>query len=89
MKAIKLGLIVKFTLSVCATLIISVIALSYFNVRIERLRAETEIKDRGAALARDLAYNSEYGILSDNKESLASLAGGGNERRRGLRADHR
>ena len=76
MKGLKLGLIVKFTLSVCATLIISVIALSYFNVRIERLRAETEIKSRGAALARDLAYNSEYGILSDNKESLARLANG-------------
>jgi len=76
MKTIKLGLILKFTLSVCATLIISVLALSYFNVQIERLRAGTEIKDRGAALAHDLAYNSEYGILSNNTESLARLADG-------------
>jgi methyl-accepting chemotaxis protein len=76
MKIFKPGLIVKFTISVFATLILSVIALSYFNVQIERLRAEAEIKDKGQALAHGLAYNSEYGILSNNTENLARLVEG-------------
>jgi methyl-accepting chemotaxis protein len=79
MKRIKLGLIFKFTLAVSATLICSVIVLSYFNVQTERSRAETELKNKGATLARNLAYNSEYGILSNNTESLNRLVEGAME----------
>lgn len=74
MRGLKLGLIAKFTLSVFVTLIISVIALSFSHVQIERLRAEAEIINKGKALARNLAYNSEYGILSGNTEILNRLA---------------
>lgn len=76
MKGIKLGLILKFTLSISVTLIISVLALISFDVQIERLRAETEIKNKGATLAHDLAANSEYGILANNTESLGRLVEG-------------
>jgi methyl-accepting chemotaxis protein len=79
MKGFKLGLIVKFALSVSAALILSVLALSYFNVQIEKLRAEMEIKNKGLTLARNLAYNSEYGILSNNIESLNRLVQGAME----------
>jgi len=73
MKRIRLGLILKFTLSVSIALVLSVLALSYFNVQIERLRAEKEIKDKGQSLAHNLANNSEYGILSNNTETLDRL----------------
>jgi methyl-accepting chemotaxis protein len=79
MNGLKFGLIVKFTFSVAVALIFSVLVLSYFNVQVERLRAETEIKSRAAALARNLANNSEYGILSNNTENLNRLVEGAME----------
>jgi methyl-accepting chemotaxis protein len=74
MKEFKLGLIAKFTLSVALALVLTTVILSFSNIQIERSRVRAEIRNKGTALARNLAYNSEYGLLSGNKESLARLA---------------
>ena len=76
MKRLKLGLIVKFTVAISTVLVLSVFTLSFAHVQIERLRAEGELKNKGTTLARNLAYNSEYGILSGNTESLNQLVKG-------------
>jgi methyl-accepting chemotaxis protein len=73
MKQNNLSLLFKFTLFLSLLLIGTSIFLSLANVSIEWFRTKAELKDKGYSLAQNLAFNCEYGILSDNREELNRL----------------
>ncbi|MCX5725937.1 MAG: HAMP domain-containing protein [Candidatus Saganbacteria bacterium] len=73
MKINKLGLLMKFAVSVSALIILTSVLLSIILLGVERGRTVAEIKGKGEALAQNLAFNSEYGILSGNIDALDRL----------------
>lgn len=76
MRKIRFGLLLKFSISISILLILSAIVLSFLLMGVERFRVEGDLKNKGRLLARNLAYNSEYGILSKNLENLRRLVEG-------------
>lgn len=76
MKKIKFGLLTKFALAASLLIILSSIVLAFFLFQIEGLRITRDLKNHGLVLTRNLAYNSEYGILAKNPEALMRLAKG-------------
>ena len=73
MKKNRLGLLMKFAISVSVLIILTSVLLSIILLGVERGRTVAEIKGKGEALAQNLAFNSEYGILSGNIEALDRL----------------
>ncbi|MBU0700877.1 cell wall metabolism sensor histidine kinase WalK [bacterium] len=63
----------KIILSVSILVIILAAILSIFFVFKQKKMIENEIRNRGISLAKNLAYNSEYGLLFKNKEMLNKL----------------
>ena len=70
----RFGLLFKFTLFLSLLLVATSVVLSLFNISIERYRVQSDLKSKGYSLARNLAFNCEYGILSDNRDELNRLA---------------
>ncbi len=72
----KAGLPWKFTFSISALIVLTSITLGWFfgQYGVELIRSS--LMDRGRSLARNLAYNSEYAVLIDNKDLLTQLVEG-------------
>jgi len=68
------GLLLRFAIAASLIIIITPSLLAIFLGNIERSRVEAEIKNKGLTLAQNLAFNSEYGILSENVDALDRLA---------------
>jgi|GEM_PF-6849626 PAS domain S-box/PAS domain S-box len=65
------------TLLIVNSLVItaSVLLAVFFNVQTKKM-AEHQLVQRGQSLAKNLAYNSEYGLLTGDSQSLNNLAKG-------------
>lgn len=72
----KRGLPWKFTLAISALIVLTSITLGWFFGRYGVDLIKDGLMDRGRSLARNLAYNSEYGVLIANKDLLRQLVEG-------------
>lgn len=73
---IKVGLPWKFTLSVSALIMLTSITLGWFFGRYGIDLIANALVNRGRSLARNLSYNSEYGVLIGSKDLLTQLVEG-------------
>ena len=72
----KAGLPWKFTVSISALIVLTSITLGWFFGRYGVDLIKNGLMDRGRSLARNLAYNSEYGVLIGSEEVLRQLVEG-------------
>ncbi len=70
------GLAVRFILSTSLLILTSSVAISLFYLWRWHVDETGEIREKGIVLARNLAYNSELGVLTRNRELLSELATG-------------
>lgn len=70
------NLVSKFLLPVSLLIMLTSFSLSFFFLNHETSTIKSERKNYVGALARNLAYNSEYGALTKNKELLGNLVKG-------------
>ena len=60
----------KFISLISILIVLTSVVLSVFFVRHETIQIRTSLENRGKSLARNLAYNSEYGVLIGVKDTL-------------------
>lgn len=72
----KAGLPWKFTVSISALIVLTSITLGWFFGRYGVDLIKDGLLDRGRSLARNLSYNSEYGVLIGSQDILAQLVEG-------------
>jgi signal transduction histidine kinase len=72
----RVALPLKFTVSISVLVVLTSLTLGWFFSRnaVELIRAA--LMERGRSLARNLAYNSEYGVLISNQNILQQLVDG-------------
>ena len=73
---IRMRLSVKFTLFISILIILAAVALSIFFIRNQVSHIKINLENRGKSLARNLAYNGEYGVLIAYEEMLLQLIKG-------------
>ncbi|MFH0791693.1 MAG: PAS domain S-box protein, partial [bacterium] len=66
----------KFLLPVSLLIMFTSFSLSFFFIRHETATVKSERRNYSDSLARNLAYNSEYGTLTRNTEMLDNLVNG-------------
>lgn len=78
MKIIKLqlGLKFKFVLIISFLILFTSIILSGFLIQKQSNLIQSELEKRARSLVKNLAYNSEYGVLIENEKLLATLIEG-------------
>ncbi|OGQ80319.1 MAG: hypothetical protein A3F90_10790 [Deltaproteobacteria bacterium RIFCSPLOWO2_12_FULL_60_19] len=72
----KAGLPWKFTVSISALIVLTSVTLGWFFGRHGVELIKSGLMNRGRSLARNLAYNSEYGVLIGNENVLRQLIEG-------------
>jgi methyl-accepting chemotaxis protein len=72
----KFGLKAKWITYATIMTILGAAILSWFVIRHEKKIVQDELKKRGLSLAKNLAYNSEYGVLIANQTILLKLING-------------
>lgn len=72
----KAGLHWKFIFSISALIVLTSITLGWFSGRYGVDLITNGLMDRGRSLARNLAYNSEYGVLIGSQDVLGQLVEG-------------
>jgi len=70
------GLKLKFVLIISGLILFTSMLLSGFLIKKQSELIQRELEKRGEALVKNLAYNSEYGLLVENKALLLDLAKG-------------
>ena len=70
------GLKAKFVLSISGLILFTSLILSGFLIKKQGELIQTELEKRGESLVKNLAYNSEYGVLVENKDMLQNLIKG-------------
>src|SRR5882724_9646290 len=70
------GLALRFTLLTSLLVLITAGGLSLFALWDYQVSQTAAIRQRGITLARNLAYNSELGVLTKNRRLLAELVAG-------------
>ena len=73
---IRAVLPLKFTLSISVLIVLTSITLGWFFGRYGVELIKSGLMERGRSLARNLAYNGEYGVLIGSKEILTQLVKG-------------
>ncbi len=73
---IQLGLKIKFVLMISFLILFTSVILSGFLIKEQSQLIERELEKRVKSLAKNLAYNSEYGVLIENQQLLANLIKG-------------
>src|SRR4030042_1793406 len=73
---VRLGLLLKLTITITLLLITAIVVLSFFMINHEKVIIHADLKERGLALASNLAYNAEYGVLTANTSILSRLIAG-------------
>ncbi|MFC1646335.1 sensor histidine kinase [Candidatus Omnitrophota bacterium] len=76
MVKIKARLPVKFILIISVILILTLWPLSSYFISNQKIQLQAALKNKGRSLARNLAYISEQGVLTENKELLLEFAQG-------------
>ncbi|MDQ1352583.1 MAG: Histidine kinase [Acidobacteriota bacterium] len=73
---IRLSIATKITLYAFTLIFIANAFLAWFFIHHETAALTGELDERASSIARNLAYNSEYGVLVKNKEDLDRLLKG-------------
>jgi len=73
---IHLGLKTKFVLTISFLILVTSVILSVFLIERQSLLIQRELEKRGESMVRNLAHNSEYGVLVENKYLLFNLMEG-------------
>jgi two-component system NtrC family sensor kinase len=73
---LSLGLKAKFVLTISFLIVVTSAILSGFLIKKQSLLIQKEMGKRGESMVRNLAHNSEYGVLVENKSLLLNLMGG-------------
>ena len=75
-KRFRFGLLPKFiSVAVIITLLIAGMLILFFLTQQRKILKE-ELKKRGIALTRNLAYNCEYGVITEDELILGELIEG-------------
>lgn len=75
-RGIKLGIASKINLAIFAFIFLTTFILSLVLIRYQVNTVTEELKSRGEALVRNLAYNAELGTLAKDKDGLHKLLSG-------------
>jgi HAMP domain-containing protein len=70
------GLKVRFVLIISGLILFTSVILSGFLIKKQSEVIQGELEKRGETLVRNLAYNSEYGVLVENRDMLSNLIKG-------------
>jgi signal transduction histidine kinase len=73
---LHLGLKTKFVLTISFLILATSVILSGFLIKRQSLLIQRELEKRGESMVRNLAHNSEYGVLVENKSLLLNLMEG-------------
>ena len=73
---LQLGLKIKFVLIISFLILSTSIILSGFLIQKQSNLIQSELEKRARSLVKNLAYNSEYGVLIENENLLATLIEG-------------
>ncbi len=76
MSRVRIGLIIKFIISVSGVMMLILISLGGLFIRNQELQVKRVVENKGKFLVRSLAYNSEYAILTVNKKLLSKFVKG-------------
>jgi signal transduction histidine kinase/HAMP domain-containing protein len=74
--AFTFGLKMRFVLIISSLILFTSVILSGFLIKKQSELIQRELDKRGESLVKNLAYNSEYGVLVENKEILLNLIKG-------------
>lgn len=69
----QLPLYLRFIIPISLVIILSSVIISWIIINHEKARLKTNLQDKGSTLAEYLSLNSEYGVLTNNQESLQNL----------------
>jgi signal transduction histidine kinase/HAMP domain-containing protein len=72
----QMGLRTKFVLVISLLIVITSTLLSWYLIRRQSILIERELGKRAESLVRNLAFNSEYGVLVENQALLLNLMKG-------------
>ncbi len=72
----RIGLPFKFVLSISIIIIITSLSLTGFFIQNQTAQIKGALEQRCGSLAKTLATNSEYGVLTGNSDFLNKLTGG-------------
>jgi signal transduction histidine kinase len=70
---VRVPLILKFILSLSAVIIVTSVIFAWYFVDTHVTRIRRELENRCTSLTRNLALNSEYGVLTNNRIFLLKL----------------
>ncbi|MBI1884595.1 MAG: response regulator [Chlamydiae bacterium] len=73
---LRVGLSLKFILLTTLLIVLTSLTLGLFFLRSKERDYLEFLKSQGISLSRTLAFNSEYGVLTSNREVLSKLAQG-------------
>jgi len=73
---LQLGMKTKFVLTISFLILVTSVILSVFLIERQSLLIQKELEKRGESMVRNLAHNSEYGVLVENKHLLVNLMSG-------------
>jgi signal transduction histidine kinase/HAMP domain-containing protein len=74
--AFTFGLKMRFVLIISSLILFTSVILSGFLIKKQSELIQRELEKRGESLVKNLAYNSEYGVLVENKDLLLNLIKG-------------
>ncbi|MFH1776296.1 MAG: ATP-binding protein [Candidatus Omnitrophota bacterium] len=75
-KIAKLALPTKFILAISGIIILTSATLSYYYIKNEIRHRKKDLLNKGEFLVKNIAVNSEYGVLTANKQPLVMLVEG-------------
>ncbi len=73
---LPMGLKTKFVLTISFLILLTSVILSVFLIEKQSLLIQRELVKRGEYMARNLAHNSEYGVLVESQQLLFNLMEG-------------
>lgn len=69
----RIGLPLKFIFLISIVIILTSLSLTWFFLKNQVVQIRGSLEDHCSTLARNLAYNSEYGVMTANTEFLQTL----------------
>jgi signal transduction histidine kinase len=73
---LQVGLKTKFVLTISSLILVTSVILSVFLIQKQSLLIRKELDKRGESMTRNLAHNSEYGVLVESEQLLINLMEG-------------
>jgi signal transduction histidine kinase len=76
LRHLPMGLKTKFVLTISFLILLTSVILSVFLIEKQSQLIQGELEKRGESMARNLAHNSEYGVLVESQQLLSNLIEG-------------